>query len=113
MTNKCKFHYDDFSDKLFISCKDENEKVHGSVRVLNLTIDFTAENKAVGVEIAQASKYLESLGINPEILNKLTNAELIFEQKQDGYLIYFILHSENQTERIPYNIITEQPILIH
>ena len=113
MANKCNFHYDDFSDKLFISYKDENEKVHGSVRVLNLTIDFTIENKAVGVEIAQASKYLESLGINPEILNKLTNTELIFEQKQDGYLIYFILHSENQTERIPYNIITEQPILIH
>ncbi len=113
MGKKCKFHYDEFSDRLFISCKDNNEKVYGSVRILNLTIDFTTENKAVAVEIVQASKYLESIGISPKILNKLTNAELVFEQKRDGYLIYFILYSGNQIERVPYNIITEQPLIIH
>ena len=113
MEKKCKFHYDDFSDRLFISCRDENEKVYGSVRVLNLTIDFTTENKAVGVEIVQASKYLESLCINPDILNKLTSAELVFEQIRDGYLIYFILHAGNQIERVPYNIIAEQPVIVH
>jgi len=112
MTKKCRFHYDDFSDKLFISCKNENEKVYGSVRVLNLIIDFTADNKAVGIEIMQVSQYLESLGINPEILNKLTNAEIVFNQKRDGYLIYFILYAGNQVERIPYNIIAEQPIIL-
>ena len=113
MTKICKFHYDDFSDRLFISCRSESEKVYGSVRVLNLIIDFTTENKAVSVEIMQASKYLESLGINPEILDRLTNAELVFNQKRDGYLIYFILHAGNQVERIPYNIIAEKPILIN
>ncbi|MBU0761066.1 MAG: DUF2283 domain-containing protein [Nanoarchaeota archaeon] len=112
MAKKCKFNYDSFSDRLFISCKNENEKVYGSVRVLNLTIDFTTENKAVGVEIVQASKYLKSLNINPEILNKLTNAELVFEQKRKGYLIYFILHAGNHIERVPYNIIAEQPVVI-
>ena len=112
MEKNYKFHYDDFSDRLFISCRNENEKVYGSVRVLNLTIDFTTENRVVGVEIVQASKYLEFLGINPEILNKLTNAEFICEQKRDGYLIYFILHAGDYVERIPYNIITEQPIVM-
>ena len=113
MTEICKFHYDDFSDRLFISCRSENEEVYGSVRVLNLIIDFTTENKAVGVEIMQASKYLESLGINPEILDRLTNVELVFNQRRDGYLIYFILHAENQVERIPYNIIAEKPIFVN
>jgi len=112
MTNKCKFHYDDFSDRLFISCKSEDEKVHGSVRVLNLTIDFTAENKAVGFEIVEVSKYLESLGIDSKILNNLTNAEFVFEQKRDGYLINFILHAGTHIERVPYNIIAEQPIVV-
>ena len=112
MTKTCKFLYDNFSDRLFISCRSESEKVYGSVRVLNLIIDFTSDNKAVGVEIIQASQYLNSLGINSEILNKLTNAELVFNQKRDGYLIYFILHAGNQVERIPYNIIAEQPIAI-
>mgnify|MGYP001609613854 CR=1 FL=1 len=113
MVKACKFHYDDFSDILFISSRGENEKVYGSVRALNLIIDFTTENKVVGVEIIQASKYLESLGINPEILNKLTSTELLFNQKRDGYLIYFILHAGNHVERVPYNIIAEKPILVH
>jgi len=112
MTNRFKFHYDDFSDRLFISCRNENEKVYGGVRVLNLIIDFTRENRAVGVEIMQVSKYLKSLGINPDILKKLTNAEIVFEQKRDGYLIYFILYAGSQIERIPYNIIAEQPVII-
>ena len=112
MAKECKFHYDDFSDRLFISCRNENEKVYGSVKVLNLIIDFTSDNKAVGVEIMQVSQYLESLGINSEILNKLTNAELVFNQKRDGYLIYFILSAGNKIERIPFNIIAEQPIVV-
>jgi len=105
------FIYDDFSDRLFISSKGNSDKVYGSVRVLNLTIDFTQENKPVNVEIRGASKYLRSIGINPRILNNLTNAEVVFQQKRDGYLIYFILYSGKQVERIPYNIITAEPAL--
>jgi hypothetical protein len=105
------FIYDDFSDRLFISSKGNSDKVYGSVRVLNLTIDFTQENKPVNVEIRRASKYLESIGINPRILNNLTNAEVVFQQKRDGYLIYFILYSGKRVERIPYNIITAEPAL--
>ena len=104
------FHYDDFSDRLFISCKSRSEKVTGSIRILNLIIDFTGENKTVGIEISQASKYLESLNIDSKILNNLTNAEFVFQQKIDGYLIYFILQTENQVERVPYNIV-ELPII--
>lgn len=98
--------YDDFSDRLFISCKKDSDKIYGSVRVLNLIIDFTTDNRAVNFEIVGASKYLESVGINPTILNKLTGAEIVFQQKRDGYLIYFILQSGKQVERIPYNIIS-------
>lgn len=112
MPKQYKFHYDDFSDRLFISCKEDCEKIQGSIRVLNLTIDFTTENKAVAVEISQASKYLESLGIDSKILNNLTKAELVFQQKRDGYLIYFILHAGSQIERIPFNILAENPIRI-
>jgi len=102
---KCVFMYDDFSDRLFISCKKDSDKIYGSVRVLNLTIDFTADNMPVNIEIREVSKYLESIGSDSKILNKLTNAEFVFQQKRDGYLIYFILYSGKYVERIPYNII--------
>ena len=111
MNTKCIFNYDDFSDRLFISCKKESDIVYGSVRVLNLTLDFTTDNRIVNVEIKDASKYLQSIGVNPDILNKLTDAQVIFEQKRDGYLIYFILQAGNHIERIPYNIISTEQTL--
>jgi uncharacterized protein YuzE len=105
------FVYDDFSDRLLISCKKKDDKIYGSARVLNLVITFTTNKKVVGIELKKASKYLESLKINPEILNHLTGAELVFQQLRDGYLIYFLLHSGEKTERIPYNVISEEPVL--
>lgn len=105
------FAYDDFSDRLLISCKKKEDKIYGSARVLNLTITFTTTNKVVGIELKNASKYLDSLKINPEILSNLTNAEIIFQQQRDGYLIYFILYAGDHVERVPYNVITEEPIL--
>ena len=106
------FHYDDFSDRLFISSKSEHDVMYGSIRILNLILDFTTDKRPVNVEIKEASKYLKSIGIDPAILHKLTNAEVIFQQKNDGYLIYFILHAGKQIERVPYNIVTsEDPVL--
>lgn len=104
MTKKCSFMYDDFSDRLMISCKKSSDKVAGSVRVLNLIIDFTSDNKIANIELKKASDYLKSLHLNPEILNELTDASLMFKQCRDGYLIYFILKTNEKIERIPYNI---------
>ncbi len=105
------FMYDDFSDRLLISGKSEGDIIAGSARVLNLILTFTTSNKVVGIELKNASKYLESLNINPEILKNLTGAEIVFQQQRDGYLIYFILYSGERVERIPYNLISERPIL--
>jgi len=104
MNKKCSFMYDDFSDRLMISCKKDSDVIVGSIRVLNLNIDFTSNNKIANVELRKASDYIESLGLNPRILNNLTDAQLMFKQCRDGYLIYFILQGMNKTERIPYNI---------
>ena len=80
----------------------------------NISIKTTEndDSKWAGFCYLMRDGNIHSLGINSEILNKLTNAELVFNQKRDGYLIYFILHAGNQVERIPYNIIAEQPIAI-
>ena len=111
MNKALTFIYDDFSDRLYISSKKPSEKVYGSARVLNITLDFTSDKRVVGIELRNASKHLGSIGINPEILSKLTGAEIVFQKQRDGYLIYFVLHTGLKVERIPYNILTENPIL--
>ena len=102
--------YDEMSDRLFISIKKESDKIYGSVRVLNLILDFTTDNRIVNIELREASEYLESLGLNPNMLNNLTDAEIVVQEQNDGYLIYFILKVGSHIERIPYNILTEKKI---
>jgi hypothetical protein len=104
------FVYDEITDRLFISNKKEDEKIYGSIRLLNLTLDFTTEMRVANIELKGASVYLESLGINPKILSNLSDAQIIVRQQIDGYLIYFILKSGEHIERIPYNILTEKKI---
>ena len=105
--------YDDFSDRLMISCKKASDKIIGSVQILNIILDFTANNKIANIELKKASDYLKSLRINPDILKNLTNAEIVFRQCRDGYLIYFILQSGPRIEKIPYNIYSQKPILLN
>jgi len=104
MAKKCEFMYDKFSDRLMISSKKPEDKIIGSIRTLNIIIDFTTKNKIANIEIKKVSDYLKSIDINPEILINLSEANLMFKSCRDGYLIYFILKSDSQTERIPFNI---------
>ena len=114
MDKKCSFMYDNFSDRLMISCKKDSDVITGSIRFLNLNIDFTSNNRIANIELRKASDYIESIGLNPKILNNLTDVQLMFRQCRDGYLIYFILQSKNKTERIPYNIQSQKmPLLTH
>ena len=106
------FVYDEISDRLFISSKKEGEKIYGSVRLLNITLDFTTSGRVANIELRGASEYLESLRINPDILSSLTGAEIVVQQRRDGYLIYFILKAGKNVERIPYNILTEKKISV-
>ena len=113
MAKKCSFMYDNFSDRLMISCKKDSDTIVGSVRVLNLNIDFASDNKIANVELRKASDFMKSLGLDPEMLNNLTNANLMFKQCRDGYIIYFILQTKDKTERIPYNIYSQKPVLLN
>jgi hypothetical protein len=99
------FFYDEFSDRLMISCKKPSDKINGSVRVLNVTLDFTTDGRIANVEIRNISDYIASLGISADILNNLEDAKLNFKQYRDGYMIYFILKAkQGNVERIPFNV---------
>lgn len=105
MIKKDNFMYDEDLDRLMISCKKQGDIIYGSVRVLNVTLDFTTNDKIVNVEIRNVSEYLSSLGLNASILSDLEDANLISKQYRDGYLIYFLLKpAHGNIERVPFNV---------
>jgi len=104
MKKTCTFIYEEMTDRLFISCKHDSDKMYGSVRLLNVILDVTTKNELVNIELLDASQYLESLGIDSSILHNLIEVEISFKQIRQGYLIVFVLKSNNQIIPVPYNI---------
>lgn len=113
MKMKETFMYDENLDRLMIFNNiKENEAVSGSVNILNLVIDFTTNNKIANIEIKNVTEYLKSLNINPKILDKLTNARIRLTQMRGGFLLQFLLYCNKEVEMVPFNIATEEEVLI-
>ena len=104
MAKKTTFIYYNFSDRLFISKKSERDIIDGSVRILDVILDFDKEGKVANIELVDASQYLGSLDINPKILNKLNYADFSIKELRNGYVIIFLLKSGREFIRFPYSI---------
>lgn len=99
------FDYDEVSDSLFISRKSSNEKVQGSAEVGNLILDFTSEGKIVNIEFKGISKFLEMMNVNPNILNELTEVNLIVKEQRGAVSFFAVLKTPNIKQPIPLTTI--------
>ncbi len=98
---KKNFDYDELTDSLLITRKKEGEKVQGSAEIGNLTIDFTKDGRIVSVEFMNISKFLKIISINPEILKKLTEVNLIVQEQRGAVSIFAILRTPQTKQAIP------------
>ncbi len=106
METQSNFDYNPLNDSLIVSRKKDDEKVYGSVRIGNLILDMTKEGRILGLEISNISDFFERVDMDSEILNNLTGAELIVEQKIDHAWLFLGLKTEGmQLKRIPVVII--------
>ena len=107
------FVYDEDLDRLMVfNALKEDEKVYGSVHILNLILDITTKNRVANIEIRNISEYLKSIGKDPNILKILNSAKIHVLQVRGGFIIQIILEGLNRIEEIPYTIPTEDKILI-
>lgn len=98
---KKNFDYDDISDSLFISRKQQHEKVQGSAEIGNLILDFTNEGKVVNIEFRRISKFLEMMNVTPKILDELTEVKLIVEKQRGAVSFFAILQTLQSKQPIP------------
>ena len=104
MNRNYRIHYDKQYDRLMIAGKTDDDKIAGSVRILNVILDFNTEKKVVNAELLHASEYLESLGLESSILENVKQGALSFQQLRNGYEIIFLLKEGKKTVSIPYNV---------
>jgi hypothetical protein len=105
------FSYDDYSDSLIVSKKQENEIVKNNFEVGNLIFSLTGKGKIVSIEIREFSSFLESCNIDPNIANIINNIEFIVNPKKDTiFIILKITFLENGIE-ISKNIPLIMPLI--
>lgn len=95
------FNYDEISDSLIISRKQENDKVHGSAEIGNLILDFASDGKIVNVEFQNISKFLELMNINSQILNELTEVNLIVQKQNRAIFLFAMLKTPTIKQPLP------------
>ena len=70
------FSYDEYSDSLLVSIRNENEIVKDNYEVGDIIFSLSEEGKILGVEIRAVSNFLESCEIDSAILKNVKNIEL-------------------------------------
>ena len=76
MKNKKNFSYNEYSDSLIVSNRQENKKVRENFEVGDIIFSLTGKGKIVSIEIRAVSSFLESCNINPNILKNIKKVSL-------------------------------------
>lgn len=87
MGKVCRFSYNKIDDSLIISCREQNENIKENFLLDDIIYSLTGKGKIVGLQIKNASVIFSESGLNPGILNKLTDVELIVIPKENGLFV--------------------------
>ena len=81
------FSYDEYSDSLIVSNRQENEVVKNNFEVGDIIFSLTGTGKILAIEIREFSSFLESCNINIEIIRNMSNAELKIAPRKDALFL--------------------------
>ena len=106
MVKNAKINYDYKNDILYVFF---GERAKDSLEIDNFVIDFSSENKVVGVEIFNASEVISKLALNKiskEILSNIKEASISFYQSKELFYIVvgLVLMIENKLREIPIQV---------
>jgi uncharacterized protein YuzE len=106
MVRKAKINYDEENDILWVH---SGEKIKDSLEVDNFVIDFSNDDRVVGVEVFKASEIISNLvlsKINKEMLSNIKEASLSFYQSKELFyvIIGLVLMIDNKLREIPIQV---------
>jgi len=114
MVKEAKIDYDEENDVLYVY---SGEKVKDSLEIDNFVLDFSADNKVVGVEIFDASSFLSKLNnleVKKENLSNIIRARMQFYQSKELFfvLIFIAYNLEGKEREISVQVPAPTPVLV-
>ncbi|MBI2583371.1 MAG: DUF2283 domain-containing protein [Candidatus Aenigmarchaeota archaeon] len=106
MARKAKVDYDKENDILWVY---SGEKVRDSLEIDSFIIDFSHDDKVVGVEILDASEVISNLAlsrISREMLSNIKETSLsIYQSRELFYVVVgIVLEVDNKLREIPIQV---------
>jgi uncharacterized protein YuzE len=106
MAKNAKVNYDYENDILYVFV---GNRAKDSLEIDNFVIDFSHENKVVGVEIFNASELISKLvlsKISKDMLSNIKEASLSFYQSKELFYIVvgLVMMIENKLKEIPIQV---------
>lgn len=98
MENKCKFSYNEIDDSLIISCNVLNEEAKENFIFDDIIFHLTEKGKFIGLQIRNASSFLEESGLSDDILNNLKDIYLDIIPKKVSLFVKINLISDTKEE---------------
>jgi uncharacterized protein YuzE len=84
---KKNFSYDNYSDSLIVTNRQENEVVRNNFEVGDIIFSLTGKGKIVSIEIREFSSFLESCNFDPKITETLSSVEFILNPKKEAIFL--------------------------
>lgn len=106
MAKKAKIDYDEENDILWVY---SGEKIKDSLEIDKFVIDFSYDDKIVGVEIFNASEFISNLVLNKiskEMLSNIKEASLSFYQSRELFYVVvgLLLTVDDKLREIPIQV---------
>ncbi|MBU4086011.1 MAG: hypothetical protein KKB21_00375 [Nanoarchaeota archaeon] len=108
-----KFHYDDFSDSMIISGKQENEIVKSNFEIGDIIFSLTGKGKIVSIEIREFSSFIEACNVSSEILSNLKNIQFSVVPKNKSLFLLLKIESQKGQTLLLNNIPLVVPLMAH
>jgi uncharacterized protein YuzE len=100
MAKEAKIDYDEEYDILYVYT---GEKAKDSLEIDRFVLDFSAENRIVGVEVLDASKIISKLtgvDLNKDNLSNISSAKIqYYQSKELFYVVIILMVKVNEKEK--------------
>ena len=90
----------------------EGDKFFGNEMIGDLVLDVSTQKRIVGIEVLNASQYLEKFGVDEEILSNLIDVDLTATLHSDGATVTLVLKTKKATIPIKIAVQLETPLPI-
>jgi len=102
--------YDEAEDILFVhEGFKADERFKGNIDLGNLIFDVSTKGRVVGVEIMNATEFFKGLGLDPKLLNSISDFSIKSRVTREYLIVFLNIKAKKVDVKIPIPVALATP----